>query len=290
MIAAFGGPTVRCVGYASYGTAELSRLVVEGLKDRDGVLLANHGAIVTGATCAGRCGAPWSSKRWRRSTISARSRARPSCCPMMRSCARSSASRTYGPRERSTRLQGLPARSGNNPFSPASVAAQTPRSVMRPVTKRAGVTSKAKLRAGRAVGRELNSIGAPSAPRPLIWVTSRAAALFDRDVTHAVGDAPVDGRRRQGDIERHAIVMRRERLEIGADLVAHVAGARRAVAADDDEIDQPVLHEMAAGVVGDDRMRNLFAQQFEGREARALVARTRLVDPDMDRRACRAAL
>jgi L-fuculose-phosphate aldolase len=48
MIAAFGGPSVRCVGYASYGTAELSRLVVEGLRDRDGVLLANHGAIVTG--------------------------------------------------------------------------------------------------------------------------------------------------------------------------------------------------------------------------------------------------
>ncbi|CCJ09067.1 class II aldolase/adducin family protein [Methylocystis sp. SC2] len=50
MIAAFGGPTVRCVDYAPYGTAELSRLVVAGLKDRDGVLLANHGAIVTGAT------------------------------------------------------------------------------------------------------------------------------------------------------------------------------------------------------------------------------------------------
>ena len=49
MIAAFGGPTVRCVGYAPYGTAELSRLVVAGLADRDGVLLANHGAIVTGA-------------------------------------------------------------------------------------------------------------------------------------------------------------------------------------------------------------------------------------------------
>jgi L-fuculose-phosphate aldolase len=48
MIAAFGGPTVPCVGYASYGTAALSALVVEGLKDRDGVLLANHGAIVTG--------------------------------------------------------------------------------------------------------------------------------------------------------------------------------------------------------------------------------------------------
>ncbi|MGE5369121.1 MAG: class II aldolase/adducin family protein [Chloroflexota bacterium] len=49
MIAAFGGPSVPCVGYASYGTPELSRLVVEGLKDRDGVLLANHGAIVVGA-------------------------------------------------------------------------------------------------------------------------------------------------------------------------------------------------------------------------------------------------
>ncbi|HEY8212946.1 MAG TPA: class II aldolase/adducin family protein [Methylocystis sp.] len=49
MIAAFGGPTVRCVDYAPYGTAELSQLAVAGLKDRDGVLLANHGAIVTGA-------------------------------------------------------------------------------------------------------------------------------------------------------------------------------------------------------------------------------------------------
>ncbi len=48
MIAAFGGPTVPCVGYASYGTAELSALVVEGFRERDGVLLANHGAIVVG--------------------------------------------------------------------------------------------------------------------------------------------------------------------------------------------------------------------------------------------------
>jgi len=49
MIAAFGGPTVPCVGYASYGTAALSQLVVEGLRARDGALLANHGAIVVGA-------------------------------------------------------------------------------------------------------------------------------------------------------------------------------------------------------------------------------------------------
>ena len=49
MIAAFGGPTVRCVGYAPYGTPELSRLALEGLEGRTGVLLANHGAIVIGA-------------------------------------------------------------------------------------------------------------------------------------------------------------------------------------------------------------------------------------------------
>jgi L-fuculose-phosphate aldolase len=49
MIAAFGGPTVRCVGYAPYGTPELSRVALEGLEGRTGVLLANHGAIVIGA-------------------------------------------------------------------------------------------------------------------------------------------------------------------------------------------------------------------------------------------------
>ncbi len=49
MIAAFGGPLVRCTDYAPYGTEELSRLAVEGLGDRHAVLLGNHGAIVTGA-------------------------------------------------------------------------------------------------------------------------------------------------------------------------------------------------------------------------------------------------
>jgi len=49
MIAAFGGPTVRCVDYAPYGTPELSRLALAGLEGRTGVLLANHGAIVIGA-------------------------------------------------------------------------------------------------------------------------------------------------------------------------------------------------------------------------------------------------
>jgi L-fuculose-phosphate aldolase len=48
MIAAFGGPNVRCTAYAPYGTQELSDLVIEGLRDRHGVLLGQHGMVVTG--------------------------------------------------------------------------------------------------------------------------------------------------------------------------------------------------------------------------------------------------
>jgi L-fuculose-phosphate aldolase len=50
MIAAFGGPSVRCTAYAPYGTKELSELAVAGLEARNGVLLGNHGLIAVGAT------------------------------------------------------------------------------------------------------------------------------------------------------------------------------------------------------------------------------------------------
>jgi L-fuculose-phosphate aldolase len=50
MIAIFGGPNVRCTAYAPYGTKELSDLAVAGLEGRNGVLLANHGVITTGAS------------------------------------------------------------------------------------------------------------------------------------------------------------------------------------------------------------------------------------------------
>jgi L-fuculose-phosphate aldolase len=49
MIAAFGGPTIRCAPYARYGTPELSTLAVEALKDRLGCLLGSHGMIALGA-------------------------------------------------------------------------------------------------------------------------------------------------------------------------------------------------------------------------------------------------
>jgi L-fuculose-phosphate aldolase len=48
MIAAAGGPTIRCAGYATYGTKELSDNALKALKDRTCCLLANHGMIATG--------------------------------------------------------------------------------------------------------------------------------------------------------------------------------------------------------------------------------------------------
>ena len=48
MIAAAGGPTIRCARYESYGTPELSAAVLEAMEGRNCTLLANHGMIATG--------------------------------------------------------------------------------------------------------------------------------------------------------------------------------------------------------------------------------------------------
>jgi len=48
MIARFGGSTVRCAAYATFGTQELSDHALAALQDRCACLLANHGMIVFG--------------------------------------------------------------------------------------------------------------------------------------------------------------------------------------------------------------------------------------------------
>ncbi len=48
MIAAFGGPEIRCAAYARFGTKELSDLALAALDGRNGCLLANHGMIAAG--------------------------------------------------------------------------------------------------------------------------------------------------------------------------------------------------------------------------------------------------
>ncbi len=48
MIAVAGGSTVRCSGYATFGTEELSRLALQALEGRKACLLANHGMLAVG--------------------------------------------------------------------------------------------------------------------------------------------------------------------------------------------------------------------------------------------------
>ncbi len=52
MIAAAGGPTIRCAPYARFGTEALSQNALDALEGRTGCLLANHGVIATGSSLA----------------------------------------------------------------------------------------------------------------------------------------------------------------------------------------------------------------------------------------------
>lgn len=49
MVAAAGGPTLRCAEYATFGTKELSVHMLKALEGRSACLLANHGAVAFGA-------------------------------------------------------------------------------------------------------------------------------------------------------------------------------------------------------------------------------------------------
>jgi L-fuculose-phosphate aldolase len=48
MIARFGGDTLRCAEYATFGTQALSAAALAALQDRRACLLANHGMLVFG--------------------------------------------------------------------------------------------------------------------------------------------------------------------------------------------------------------------------------------------------
>lgn len=48
MIARFGGATVRCAGYATFGTQALSDALLVALQDRRACLMAHHGMVVFG--------------------------------------------------------------------------------------------------------------------------------------------------------------------------------------------------------------------------------------------------
>lgn len=48
MVALAGGRDIRCAGYATFGTAELSERVLEALEGRSACLMAHHGMIACG--------------------------------------------------------------------------------------------------------------------------------------------------------------------------------------------------------------------------------------------------
>lgn len=48
MIAAFGGNSVRCAQYETFGSPELSSAVLQAMQNRSACLLANHGMIAAG--------------------------------------------------------------------------------------------------------------------------------------------------------------------------------------------------------------------------------------------------
>lgn len=50
MVAVAGGDSIRCGGYATFGTEELAEIAVNALQDRMACLLANHGQIACGST------------------------------------------------------------------------------------------------------------------------------------------------------------------------------------------------------------------------------------------------
>ncbi len=52
MVAIAGGKSIPLVPYATFGTEALSRHVAKGLRKRNACLMANHGQIAVGPTCA----------------------------------------------------------------------------------------------------------------------------------------------------------------------------------------------------------------------------------------------
>jgi L-fuculose-phosphate aldolase len=48
MVARFGGDSVRCADYATFGTQTLSDAILTAMQDRSACLMAHHGMVVFG--------------------------------------------------------------------------------------------------------------------------------------------------------------------------------------------------------------------------------------------------
>ena len=107
-------------------------------------------------------------------------------------------------------------------------------------------------------------------------------ALFDGNVI-AVGHRGIERAARGRHVERNLVVVCQDRQRVRADLVRGVAVSSDAVGADDDAIHLAAGHQPARRAVRDRVERDALLEQFPSREARALVPRPRLINPDMHR-------
>ena len=167
--------------------------------------------------------------------------------------------------------------------APRATPRTTPRSVTSPLTSRAGVTSKAGFATALPGGSTLDLDELAGCACARGSAATSAASRSSIGIAAAVAERPVDRAVGQRDVERHAVVARGERLQVGADLVADVAVRRDAVGARETHVDAARAHQVAAGVVRDHGVRDAVLAELPRGEARALVARPRLVDPDVDR-------
>ena len=90
-------------------------------------------------------------------------------------------------------------------------------------------------------------------------------ALLDWNLTQSIVDTEVDRGRRQCNIEWNAIIVRRERFQIRPNLVANVSIGRDPIRTDDDKINHAMLHQMTAGIVRDNRVRDALMSKFPSR-------------------------
>src|SRR5690606_30182677 len=100
-------------------------------------------------------------------------------------------------------------------------------------------------------------------------------ALLDRDLLETIARLPVEGRRWQRDVERNVVVMRGQGLQIGADLIGDMAGVCRTIRSCQNKVYEAMLHQVAADVIRDDRVRDAVLPQFPGGQASALITRAR---------------
>ena len=100
-----------------------------------------------------------------------------------------------------------------------------------------------------------------------------AATLLDRNFSDAVAELWVKSARRQRGVERDPVLLGEYRLHVRAYLVGDVSRDRGAVAADDDHVDHPVLHQVTCRVVGDERERHPCLLELPSGESGALITR-----------------